>query len=632
MRKKRLGEILRERNHVSADELNKAIQDQQGKLVHLGELMLQRGIVSKPDLVSALAEVSRIPYLDCTSVRIDAAILRLIPAPMARGCCALPIEINENKLVVAMAEPQNLRFLDELSFKTGMQIVPRLGFRSEVEAAITNSYGPPELVTVHDGTGSVVTIREIVEGAEESAMEFISSSSQERNVQAMREMQSELLQKSKTTPAVMLVASTIKAAAERRASDIHIEPHSDDTSIRFRVDGMLRDYQRIPKALQNSVASRIKILSDMDIAERRTPQDGRFLVKIGGRRIDLRVSTLPTQYGEKVVMRLLEGDAPLQDLAMLGFPPWIDERFRPMLSLPQGMILVTGPTGSGKSTTLYSSLLLIRRPSINIITVEDPVEYAVPGLNQVQVNTKAGLTFASCLRSILRQDPDVIMIGEIRDKETAEIALKAAQTGHLVLSTLHTNDSMSAVTRLLDLGVPGFQIATSLTAIIAQRLIRRLCVCCKSVPTTAEYASQLVLAGILDPAPFHNASNGCEACDHTGFKGRIGIYEMLALDDAVRAAIRDGGHCDEIRALARHNGMKLMQEYALEHIRAGLTTLEEVQRVVPFAPIVAVTCPSCLRELSAGFIFCPHCGRNRTSAKTTKTKRAALVPQGVMGE
>jgi type IV pilus assembly protein PilB len=636
MKKKRLGEILRERNHVSVENLDKAIQDQQGKLVHLGELLLQRGAVSKPDLVSALVEISHIPYFDCHSVEVDAETLQLISASMARSCCALPLETIGNKLVVVMAEPQNLRFLDELRFKSGLQISPRLGFRAEVEAAIAINYASAEseaaAAVATSAASRVVSVKEIVLSAADAEMEFISSSSQERNVEAMREMQSELLQKSRTTPAVMLVASMIKAAAERRASDIHIEPHSDDTAIRFRVDGMLREYQRIPKVLQNSVASRIKILSDMDIAERRAPQDGRFLVKIGGRRIDLRVSTLPTQYGEKVVMRLLEGDAPLQDLARLGFPQWIEERLRPMLRLPQGMILVTGPTGSGKSTTLYSSLLLIRRPSINIITVEDPVEYAVAGLNQVQVNTKAGLTFAACLRSILRQDPNVIMIGEIRDKETAEIALKAAQTGHLVLSTLHTNDSVSAVTRLLDLGVPGFQIATSLTAIIAQRLIRRLCVCSKSVPTTPEYASQLVLAGIPDPPPFHNAPNGCEICDLTGFKGRIGIYEMLAVDESIRAAIREGGNSDEIRTLSRQSGMKLMQEYALEHVREGLTTLEEAQRVVPFAPVSTISCISCGRELSPAFLFCPHCGKKRNDVKTVKGKRLALVPQGAVNE
>jgi type IV pilus assembly protein PilB len=444
MKKKRLGEILRERNQVSADDLNKAIQDQQGKLVHLGELMLQRGIVSKENLASALSEVSRIQYVDCALVSIDDSTLSLIPAAMAKRCNALPLEVDGAKLVVVLAEPQNLQLLAELRFKCGMIIEPRLAFRSELETAIAKFYGATEPVVINTADSSNIP-RRPSQVASESEMEFISFSSQERNVEAMREMQSELLQKSKTTPAVMVVASMIKAAAERRASDMHIESQSDGTAVRFRVDGMLRDYPRLQKVLQDSVASRIKILSEMDIAEHRAPQDGRFLVKIGGRRIDLHVSTVPTQHGEKVVTRLLEGEAPLQDLARLGFPSWIEERFLPMLRLPQGMVLVTGPTGSGKSTTLYSAHNLIRRPSINIITVEDPVEYAVAGLNQVRVNTKAGLTFASCLRSILRQDPDVIIVGEIRDKETAEIALKAAQnrTSSSLLSPLSTPTTAS---------------------------------------------------------------------------------------------------------------------------------------------------------------------------------------------
>jgi type IV pilus assembly protein PilB len=398
--------------------------------------------------------------------------------------------------------------------------------------------------------------------------------------------------------------------------------------VRFRVDGLLRDYERIPRALQSSVASRIKILSDMDIAERRTPQDGRFMVKIQGRRIDLRVSTLPTQYGEKVVMRLLDADAPLHDFSTLGFPEPIAENLKRMLSLPQGMILVTGPTGSGKSTTLYSSLYLVRKPSVNIITVEDPVEYALPGLNQVQVNTKAGLTFASCLRSILRQDPNVIMIGEIRDKETAEIAMKAAQTGHLVLSTLHTNDSVSAVTRLLDLGVPGFQIAASVTGIIAQRLIRRLCACRKEIPAPPEHISLLLEAGIPDPPSMQHVAEGCDDCDLTGYKGRIGIYEILVFDDAIRAAVRTGGRNDEIRTLARNNGMKLMQEYALARVREGLTTLEEVQRVVPFEQTATTACAACGRELSAAFTFCPHCGEKRVGWTSPTSQPPSLVEQG----
>lgn len=616
MKKKRLGEVLRERGHVSTADLNQILLDQRGsgKRIHLGELLLQSNKVAKIDLISALAEVSDIPYLDCTRVQVSPDALKLIPQSMARHCNALPIAIQESSLIVAMAEPQNLQFLDELRFKSGKKIVPRLGFRSEIALAIDRHYG---LVSTEPGAA----LAPLVSSLEDQGMEFISFSDQQRNIDAMREMEAELLQRSKATPAVQIVASMIRAAAAKRASDIHIEPQSSETSIRLRIDGILREHQRVPRALQNPVVSRIKILSDMNIAERRVPQDGRFLVKILGRRLDLRVSTLPTQYGEKVVMRLLETDAPAQDFSGLGFPDGMASRLRQILSLPQGTLLVTGPTGSGKSTTLYSSLNFVRKSSINIITVEDPVEYVIPGLNQVQVNTKTGLTFASSLRSILRQDPNVIMIGEIRDKETAEIALKAAQTGHLVLSTLHTNDSISAVTRLLDLGLPAFQIAASMTGIIAQRLIRRLCACRKSSPITPEFTSQLLQYGITSPPRERFTPDGCDECDLTGYRGRIGIYEVLYLDDSVRSAIRDGGRSDTIRALARAKGMRLMHEYALEHVLQGLTTLEEVQRVVPLEQVASINCASCLRELSATFAFCPYCGEKRTA------QEAPLPPQ-----
>src|SRR5713101_6229319 len=513
-----------------------------------------------------------------------------------------------------MAEPQNLHILDELRFQTGRDIVPRLAFRTEINAAVEKYYGKSEPT-------DDVPAEEHAPPPQERGIEFVSWNEQQRNIEAIEEMQSELSQKSKATPAVLLVASMIKAAVEKGASDIHVEPHSEDTAIRFRVDGMLREYQRVPRNLQHTVASRIKILADMDISERRASQDGRFLVRIAGRRIDLRISTLPTQYGEKVVMRLLESEAPSQDFEKLGFPVPIAEALKRMLGLPQGMILVTGPTGSGKSTTLYSSLTFVRKPSLNIITVEDPVEYALPGLNQVQVNTKAGVTFATCLRSILRQDPNVIMIGEIRDKDTAEIATKAAQTGHLVLSTLHTNDSISAVTRLLDLGMAPFQLATSLTGIIAQRLIRRLCSCSKEIPATPEFTVQLLQAGITDPPAVQRVVDGCDECDLTGYKGRIGIYEMLVLDDSIRSAIRDGGRTDTIRALARAGGMRLMHEYALQHVLQGLTTLEEVQRVVPLEQVSIAACTSCLRELSPVFLFCPYCGEKRA------IQEASLPPQ-----
>lgn len=618
MKKKRLGEVLRERGHISPADLTKAIEEQQGKLIHLGELMLQSGAVAKKDLGAALTEVTRVPYMDCDNVEPDPEVLKLLPHTVAKRCSVLPLHCQGRKLVVVMAEPQNLATLDELRFTTGMDIVTRLAFRSEIRAAVDKWYGAAE--------EAEATVAEAIAPAANSdpGMEFISSSSLQRNIDAMQEMQAELMQKS--TPAVRLVASTITAAANKMASDIHIEPQSTDTVVRLRVDGMLRDFQRIPRSLQNSLVSRIKILADMDIAERRAPQDGRFLVKIAGRKVDLRVSTLPTQYGEKVVMRLLESDAPAQAFSALGIPNEICEPLGRILAQPQGMLLVTGPTGSGKSTTLYSSLNRLRKPTVNIITVEDPVEYAVPGLNQVQVNNKAGLTFATCLRSILRQDPNVIMIGEIRDKETAEIAIKAAQTGHLVLSTLHTNDSIAAVTRLLDLGVPGFQIATSVSGIIAQRLVRRLCACHDEVPAPPEYILRLRQAGITHAPEMQSIPTGCDDCDLTGYKGRIGIYEMLVLNDQMRSAVRNGSRNDEVRSLARQNGMKLMQEYALERVREGLTTLDEVQRVVPFEPIRSISCPSCHRELSPAFFFCPYCGKKADG--TEHDHRHSLVEQG----
>ncbi len=613
LKKKRLGEILCERGYVSATDLAQALKDQSGKVVRLGELILQRGLVSKDDLVGVLSEVTGVAYLDCTKIAVDSAVLDLIPDGLARHYRAIAVERKGASLTVVMAEPQNLKSVEELSFKTGKEIIPRFGFHHEIDAAIDRLYG----TTVTAG-------KEGAAPEDDGAMEFISSSAQQRNIEAMREMQAELQQKSRTTPAVQVVASMIKAAATRHASDIHIEPQAGETVVRFRIDGILRDYRRIPRGLQNTVVSRIKILSDMDIAERRTPQDGRFLVRIVAMRIDIRVATLPTQYGEKVVMRLLESTAPTQEFKGLGFPERAAAELLRVLRLPQGMLLVTGPTSSGKSTTLYSSLNAVRRPSVNIVTVEDPVEYELKGLNQVQVNTKAGLTFAACLRSILRQDPDVIMIGEIRDKETADIAMKAAQTGHLVLSTLHTNDSASAITRMLDIGVAPYQIASSLTAVIAQRLIRRLCTCHTSAPPSETYRVQMRLAG-AEAGEMQNLPKGCEACDMTGYKGRIGIYEMLVLDESMRLAIRNGDASETIRTLGRQTGLRLMQEEAIDRVAEGLTTLEEVQRVVPFEKVSAVNCAGCDRELSGMFVFCPFCGSQRPGLQAMEPLRPRLT-------
>jgi len=534
--------------------------------------------------------------------------------------------MENSKLVVAMAEPQNLAVIDELRFTSGKTISPRLAFRTEILAAIVQNYGlsltlsPTEAETLSAQDAIDEILHEI---------EFISTSSRQANREAIEEVQAELYQKK--TPAVRLVSEIIQAAMTKQASDIHIEPQATMTVVRIRVDGVLRELENVRRTLQNSLVSRIKILSDMDIGERRAPQDGRFVVAVGSRRVDMRVSTLPTQFGEKVVMRLLEASAPLLSFADLGFPRDIADRISQMLSLPQGMLLVTGPTGSGKSSSLYSCLNLLRRPTVNIVTVEDPVEYALPGINQVHVNTRAGLTFASTLRTILRQDPNVIMVGEIRDLETAEIAMKAAQTGHLVLSTLHTNDSISAVVRLLDLGIQDYLIASSVTGILAQRLVRKLCTCHTLEPITPEYAARLAEAGSTtkpDKVPW---PAGCDLCDRTGYKGRIGVYELLQFDESIRSILRGRFKPDLVRNAARANGMRRLQEDALEKLRLGITSLDEIQRVVPFETQAPVECTGCGRELLPAFHYCPFCGTKReTGGAASRTESSFDVTQGIL--
>src|SRR3984893_18081992 len=623
MKKRKLGEVLRDRGNITPEDLVLAITEQQGKMIHLGELMLERGLVEKTALTAALEEVSRVPYLDCTKVVPDPEAIRLVQRSVAERCCALPIRMDQERLVVAMAAPQDLAKLDELRFSTGMEISPRLAFRGEIQKAIVKYYAGYE-----QGTGSLAK-----SGTQESApveeMEFFSTSTRQSNQEAMQEMQADLRQRK--TPAVRLVSEIIQLAMEKHASDIHIEPRAAETGVRIRVDGVLRDLQSIPRNLQTSLISRIKILSDMDISERRAPQDGRFMVSLGPRQIDLRVSSLPTQYGEKVVIRLLETSAPLSSFADLGIPGDVSGYLSDLLALPQGMILVTGPTGSGKSTTLYGSLHKLRKPSVNIVTVEDPVEYVLPGINQCHVNTKAGMTFAGCLRSILRQDPNVIMVGEIRDRETAEIAMKAAQTGHLVLSTLHTNDAVSAIVRLLDLGIPGFLISSSVTGILAQRLVRRLCSCHVIQAATPEFQKRLVQAGRLKPPMSMAVPIGCEKCDQTGYKGRIGIYEMLRFEDSIRGTIRTSGNMEQVRETARSNGMRSMQEDAMDKLRQGLTTLEEILRVVPVESVSYAECTKCNQHILPSFRFCPYCGtRCALDSQTRQTRPRDSVAEGVL--
>ncbi|HEY4837366.1 MAG TPA: ATPase, T2SS/T4P/T4SS family [Candidatus Acidoferrales bacterium] len=607
MKKKKLGEVLRERGHISAGDLSRIVADQQGKVIRLGELMLERALVTKEELASALEAVTAVPYVNCAEVTPDAEVLHLIPRHLAVRGCVFPIRREGKKLVVAMAEPQNLGLSDELKFTSGATISPRLGFRAEIFTAIEKFYGGK--VSAAEGLTSEPAAAAAEPESAGPAMEFVSTSTRQANKDAIQEAQAELVRRH--TPAVRLTSEVITAASAKHASDIHIEPQVDGVIVRIRVDGVLRDLQRVPAALQNSFISRIKILADMDIAERRNPQDGRFLVKMGTQQIDMRVSSLPTQYGEKIVMRLLNPGETVRGFAELGLPPAVESTLLTALAQPQGMMLVTGPTGSGKSTTLYAALNHLRKPEVNIVTVEDPVEYVLPGVNQVHVNVKAGLTFASCLRSILRQDPNVIMVGEIRDKETAEIAMKAAQTGHLVLSTLHTNDSVAAVTRLIDLGVPSFMISSSISAIMAQRLVRRLCTCKGTEEPTVANLERMEQLGQVDPVSTIFVPKGCELCELTGYRGRVGIYEILPFDETIRDAVRTGVRNEDIRNHMRDIGMKLMQEDALDKIITGMTSIEEITRVVPVHTGSFPECAQCGRRISPTFQFCPHCGVKR---------------------
>ena len=624
MKRKRLGDVLQDRGMLTAENLQQLFEEQGG--IRLGELILERGLVDRATLIEALEEVSRVPYLDCSSVECNPSLLKLLPKITAIRLTVLPVGMEEGRIVVAMAEPQNVATIDELRFATGSDISPRFAFRSEILAAINRSYGGSGDST-RTGKASPFLESEIPDA--DDVMEFISTSSRQANREAIEAIQAELHHK--RTPAVRMVSEIIQKAMTKQASDIHIEPQAAATVIRIRVDGVLRELESAPRGIQNSLISRIKILADMDIGERRAPQDGRFTVAVGGRRVDLRVSTLPTQYGEKIVMRLLEASAPLMKFSELGFPANISEKISRVLALPQGMLLVTGPTGSGKSSTLYSALNVLRKPEINIVTVEDPVEYNLAGINQVHVNKKAGLTFASCLRSILRQDPNVIMIGEIRDLETAEIAMKAAQTGHLVLSTLHTNDSVSAIVRLIDLGIPEYLIASSVSGILAQRLVRKLCECHTLKDVTPEYAKRLAETGWRQIPDRIASAAGCSICGQTGYKGRVGIYELLVVDESIREVLRGTFKPGLIRSIARANGMRPMQEDALEKLHMGVTTLEEILRVVPIEVSAPTQCHRCGHELLASFHFCSFCGAMVESADSdVRSKSSIGVSDGVL--
>jgi type IV pilus assembly protein PilB len=498
---------------------------------------------------------------------VDVEVVKLVPAQIARKYEVLPIKRAGNQLTLAMADPTNVFAVDDVGFMTNLQVVPVVASQGAIRKAIDRLYeaqtgGIAEVISEMDATVGDV---EVVEGEDE---------------QWAKADIFELKESADEAPVVRLVNMILVDAIRRGASDIHLEPYEKVFRVRFRIDGVLHEIMTPPKRLEAALTSRVKIMSTLDIAERRLPQDGRIKLRYNQREIDFRVSTLPTIFGEKTVMRILDKDALQLDLAMLGFDAWSLEQFTRAIHQPYGMILITGPTGSGKTTTLYSAIHTINSPDVNIMTAEDPVEYNLKGVNQVQVNEGIGRTFAAALRSFLRQDPDIILVGETRDLETAQIGIRAALTGHLVLTTLHTNDCPSTVARLLDMGIPPFLVSSALTLILAQRLGRKICKDCKQ-PYDADEESLVPYGHVpqgLGRVQFYKGK-GCHVCSFTGMKGRVAIYEVMPISEELREMMLRNAPTAEIRDMALAQGMKTLRQNALQKVLDGVTTVEEVLRV-----------------------------------------------------
>jgi type IV pilus assembly protein PilB len=485
---------------------------------------------------------------------VDGAAIASVPPSVCRRYNALPIAYDEGRLVVAMSDPANVFAIDDIRSLTGMEVKPAVATKSDVMSAI-NRY--------HRVDGDLDDLTMALDTEEEE------------DLSGLKEVVED-------APIVKFVNLLITQAIQDRASDIHLEPTERDLRVRFRIDGVLHEIMRSPKNIQSGVISRLKIMADINIAERRVPQDGRLSVNAHGKKIDLRVATLPTVWGEKVVMRVLDNTTAMLKLSDLGFSDSNYERYSQSFTKPYGMILVTGPTGSGKSTTLYATLNIVSRPEINVITVEDPVEYRIPGINQVQVNNKAGLTFAGALRSILRSDPDVVLIGEVRDHETAQIAIEAALTGHLVLTTLHTNDAPSAVTRLVEMGIEPFLVGSALDCVLAQRLARRLCPKCKEayVPTRQFLEDSRFPWSPDEEPPTLYRPIGCSACSKTGYKGRLALHEVMAVTEDIERLAVEHASALTIGNVAREQGMVTLRDDGLTKVKAGHTSIEEILRVV----------------------------------------------------
>ena len=565
---KKLGELLVKENLISPEQLQKAIQEQQRHGGRLGTHLTRMGFVNDDDLAKFLSKQYGLPSVNLKSLEIDPEIIQLIPKELAKKHKIIPINRTGSTIIVAMVDPSNIFAIDDIKFHTGYNVEVVVATEKDIDEAFTKYYESgmgTSNADLDDILGDFDDVEAVNEGEDDVDISSLEGEAEQ-------------------APVIKLVNAVLMNAIQKKASDIHVEPYEKSMRIRFRVDGDLREIMKPPLKLKNAIVSRLKIMAGLDIAERRLPQDGRIKLKIGkNKEMDFRVSVLPTLFGEKVVMRLLDKSNLQLDMTKLGFQEAQLKDFQNAIHQPYGMVLVTGPTGSGKTTTLYSALSELNTEDVNLSTAEDPVEFNLNGINQVNVKEDIGLTFASALRSFLRQDPDIIMVGEIRDFETAEIAIKAALTGHMVLSTLHTNDAPSTITRLLNMGIEPFLVSSALNAIVAQRLARKICSNCKEEIEVTEPMKKSLLDAGAKPEELDNfkvyKGKGCEVCDGTGYKGRVALYEVLIISEPVKELILNGASSLEIKKEAIRMGMKTLRRSGLDKINEGVTSLEEVLKV-----------------------------------------------------
>ena len=557
IQKRRLGEILVIANKINQAQLDEALKIQKEEGMKLGEVLVEKGFVTEYDIIHAIEQQIGIKEVDLGNVQCDKKVLKIVPQKICDKHMLAPFGFEDGKIKVAMADPLNIFAIDDIAISTGLEVKTFIAPKKDIRKFIEVNY-------------STEQVNKAAEELRKESKESIAQQQQSQNIVELDVV--------KNAPVVKMIDKLFKNAIEMRTSDIHIEPFENEIRIRYRIDGKLQTVNVLGRESLGPLVTRIKILGNMNIAERRIPQDGRIITKVGETDVDLRVSILPVVNGEKIVIRILSRDNYKLGKEKLGIADENLKKIDRMVRSPFGIVLVTGPTGSGKSTTLYTELSEINSDDVNIITVEDPVEYTLEGINQVNVNSKAGMTFASALRSILRQDPDVIMIGEIRDNETAEIAIKAAITGHLVMSTLHTNDAASSVTRLIDMGVEPFLASTSLTGIIAQRLVRRICPYCKEEYEASSYEKKILRQPEDKPLKIYKGK-GCGRCHNSGYYGRVGLYEVMEMDRELKDAINSTKDPNVLKDIARKNGMTTLEEECIKHVLEGLTTVKELATI-----------------------------------------------------